>query len=141
MAYSKRLTNHSCIAGAVSVLAMWIGAYAATTSVRRTVTVSEGTNLSATVSPDRKTIIVDLQETLWSLPMSGGTAKRLTDPLLEPARPDWSPKGDAVAFQSFKGGTFHIWLMNPHRSGLRQLTDGHGDDRDPRFSPGGTRIA
>ena len=63
MAYSQRLTNHSCIAGAVSLLAMWIGAYAATTGVRRTVTVSEGTNLSATVSPDRKTIIVDLQET------------------------------------------------------------------------------
>ncbi len=141
MAYSQRLTNSPFIVGGVSLLAVWMGAYAATTGVRRTVTVSEGTNLSATVSPDRRTIIVDLQETLWSLPMSGGTAKRLTDPLLEPARPDWSPKGDAVAFQSFKGGTFHIWLMRPDGSGVRQLTDGHGDDRDPRFSPDGTRIA
>ena len=41
-----------------------MGAYAATTGVRRTVTVSEGTNLSATEDlPDRKTIVVDLQET------------------------------------------------------------------------------
>src|SRR5579871_4954934 len=91
------------------------------------VTVSEGTNVNVTVSPDRKTIIMDLQEALWSLPIGGGVAKRLTDPFLEPARPDWSPKGALVAFQSFKGGTFHIWLMNADGSGARQLTEGHGD--------------
>src|SRR5579871_2063728 len=98
---------------------------AATTSVKRTVTVTEGTNVNITISPDRKTIIMDLQEALWSLPVAGGTAKRLTDPFLEPARPDWSPKGDLVAFQSFQGGTFHIWLMKPDGTGVRQLTDGH----------------
>jgi Tol biopolymer transport system component/imidazolonepropionase-like amidohydrolase len=114
---------------------------AAKNSSTRTVTVAEGTNVNVTVSPDRKTIIMDLQETLWSLPIGGGTAKRLTDPFLEPARPDWSPKGDLVAFQSFKGGTFHIWLMKPDGTGVRQLTDGHADDREPRFSPDGKKIA
>ncbi len=134
---SRSLNRVSWVAGAAC---LWLGAYAAT-SVKRTVVVSEGTNLSATVSRDRKTIIVDLQENLWSLPMNGGSSKRLTDPLLEPSHPDWSSKGDAVAFQSFKGGTFHIWMMKPNGSGIRQLTDGHGDDRDPRFSPDGTRVA
>src|SRR5579864_6598920 len=110
-------------------------------SSTRTVTVSEGTNVNVTVSPDHKTIIMDLQETLWSLPVSGGAAVRLTDPFQEPARPDWSPAGDLVAFQSFKGGTFHIWLMKPDGSGVRQLTDGHGDDREPRFSPDGKKVA
>ena len=114
---------------------------AAKNSATRTTTVTEGTNVNVTVSPDRKTIIMDLQETLWSLPIAGGTAKRLTDPMLEPARPDWSPKGDLVAFQSFKGGTFHIWLMKPDGTGVRQLTDGHGDDREPRFSPDGKKVA
>ena len=114
---------------------------AAKNNATRTVTVTEGTNVNVTVSPDRKTILMDLQETLWSLPIGGGTAKRLTDPFLEPARPDWSPKGDWIAFQSFKGGTFHIWLMKPDGSGVRQLTDGHADDRDPRFSPDGKRVA
>ena len=46
------------------------------------------------------------------MPVTGGTAKRLTEPFLEPARPDWSPKGDLIAFQSFKGGTL-IWLISP----------------------------
>jgi Tol biopolymer transport system component len=114
---------------------------AAKDSPTRTMTVTEGTNVNVTVSPDRKTIIMDLQEMLWSLPIAGGTAKRLTDPFLEPARPDWSPKGDLVAFQSFKGGTFHIWLMKPDGTGVRQLTDGHGDDREPRFSPDGKKVA
>ena len=104
-------------------------------SVVKSVAVTEGTNMSATVSPDHKTIILDLQETLWSLPISGGKAKRLTDPLLEPSRPDWSPKGDLVAFQGYKGGTFHIWVMKPDGTGVRQLTNGHGDDREPRISP------
>jgi Tol biopolymer transport system component len=107
----------------------------------RTVTVNEGTNISATVSPDQKTIVMDLQGTLWSMPFNGGNAKQLTDPLLEPTRPDFSPKGDAVAFQAYKGGTFHIWIMKPDGSGVRQLTTGHGDDRDPRFSPDATKIA
>ena len=105
------------------------------------VTLTQGTNMAATVSPDRGQIIMDLQGALWSLPVSGGTARRLTDPFLEPARPHWSPQGDRVAFQAYAGGTFHIWTMRPDGTDQRQLTTGHGDDREPRFSPDGTRIA
>ncbi len=107
----------------------------------QTITITEGTNIAATVSPDQKTIVMDLQGSLWSIPFSGGAAKQLTDPLLEPARPDFSPKGSMIAFEAYKGGTFHIWTMNSDGSGLRQRTDGHGDDREPRFSPDGKRIA
>ncbi len=103
--------------------------------------VSEATNLAATVSPDQKAIILDVQGSLYSVPMGGGEARPLTAPLLEPARPDWSPRGDAVAFEAYEGGTFHIWKMNPGGSDVRQLTFGHGDDREPRWSPDGTRIA
>ena len=107
----------------------------------QTISLTEGTNIAATVSPDHRTIIMDLQGMLWSVPFDGGTATRLTDPLLEPARPDWSPKGDLVAFEAYQGGTFHIWVMKPDGSGVQQLTTGHGDDREPRFSPDGTKIA
>uniref|UniRef100_Q026W9 Amidohydrolase n=1 Tax=Solibacter usitatus (strain Ellin6076) TaxID=234267 RepID=Q026W9_SOLUE len=109
--------------------------------VARSITVSEGTNLGATVSPDRKTIILDLQTALWALPFEGGAARRLTEPELEASRPDFSPTGSLIAFQSFSGGTFHIWVMKPDGSGRRELTEGHGDDRDPRVSPDGARIA
>jgi Tol biopolymer transport system component len=101
----------------------------------------EGTNIAATASPDGMTVIMDLQNNLWSLPIGGGKARKLTDDFLEPSRPNWSPTGDLVAFQSYTTGTFHIWVMKPDGTGLHQLTDGHGDDREPRFSPDGKRIA
>lgn len=114
---------------------------ATSTPATQTVTVNEGTNIAAAVSPDHKTIIFDLQGALWSLPFGGGKAKRLTDPFLEPSRPDYSPKGNLIAFQAYKGGTFHIWTASPDGTSLRQITTGHGDDREPRFSPDGAKIA
>ena len=106
----------------------------------KSVTVHEGTSMAATVAPDQSAIVLELQGALWTLPMRGGTAKRMTEPLLEPSRPDYSPKGGLIAFQAYNG-TFHIWTMKPDGSGVHQLTDGHGDDREPRVSPDGTKIA
>ena len=105
------------------------------------VTVREGTNIAVTAAPDQSSLIMDLQGSLWMLPFHGGAAKQITDPLLEPARPDYSPKGGLLAFEAYKGGTFHIWTIHPDGSGLKQITTGHGDDREPRISPDGTRIA
>jgi len=110
-------------------------------STSQTVTVNEATNVTATVSPDHNTIIMDVQGLLWSMPFSGGHARQITPWQLEAARPDWSPRGDAVAFEAYSGGTFHIWTMKPDGTSVRQLTFGHGDDREPRWSPDGTRIA
>src|SRR5438309_2226268 len=114
--------------------------FASSTSTT-TVVVTEATNSAAAVSPDRRTIVMDVQGVLWSFGCSGGSGRQLTDPLLEAARPDFSPRGDLVAFQAYAGGTFHIWVMRPDGSGVRQITTGHGDDREPRFSPDGTKIA
>src|SRR5579863_1373835 len=84
---------------------------------------------------------MDLHGSLWTLPFHGGAARQITDPLLEQARPDYSPKGDFIAFQAYRGGTFHIWTVRSDGSGLKQITTGHGDDREPRISPDGARIA
>jgi len=104
-------------------------------------TVDEGTNMGLTVSPDHKTILIDLQAMIYTLPASGGAAKRLTAPTFEASHPSWSPKGDLVTVQSYSGGTFHIWTMKPDGTDLKQITSGHGDDREPVFSPDGTKIA
>src|SRR5579863_8765352 len=100
----------------------------------RTITVHEGTDLAIAVSPDHRTIVMDLQGLLYALPIGGGTAKQLTTPFQEASHPNWSPHGDRIAIQSYMGGTFHIWTMKPDGSDLKQLTFGHGDDREPAFS-------
>src|SRR5437763_189363 len=96
--------------------------------VKKTITITEGTSMAATVSPDGKTILLGLHTGLWSLAFAGGTAKLMTNIVQDAVRPDWSPKGDWIAFQSYASGGFHIWIMKPDGSGMRQLTNGHGDD-------------
>ena len=105
------------------------------------ITVHEGTDMALTISPDHKTIVVDLQGVLYSLPATGGKARAITTPVVEASHPSWSPKGDVIAFQSYAGGTFHIWTIKPDGSDCTQITSGHGDDREPAFSPDGTQIA
>ena len=107
----------------------------------KTITFSEGTDMAVTVSPDRKTIIMDLQGLLYSMPITGGSAKQISTPYDEDSHADWSVKSDIVAIQSYAGGTFHIWTMLPDGTRRKQITTGHGDDREPSISPDGTTIA
>jgi Tol biopolymer transport system component len=108
---------------------------------QKTITVTEGTDMAVTVSPDRKIILADIQGLIFAIPFSGGAGKQLTTPMQEASHPDWSAKGGVVALQCYAGGTFHIWTMKPGGTGLKQITTGHGDDREPRLSPDGTTIA
>ena len=105
------------------------------------ITVHEGANMALTISPDHKTLMIDLQGMMYTLPASGGHARRITAPIQEASHPSWSPKGDLVAIQSYARGTFHVWTMKPDGTDLRQITTGHGDDREPAFSPDGSKIA
>jgi Tol biopolymer transport system component len=105
------------------------------------VTVSKGTNVAPTVSPDGESIVMDLHGVLFRLPRDGDQAEPLTDVTLEPARPDYAPDGSRIAFQGYADGDYDIWTMAPDGSDLRQLTDDFWDDREPKWSPDGTRIA
>jgi Tol biopolymer transport system component/cytosine/adenosine deaminase-related metal-dependent hydrolase len=108
---------------------------------RQAVPLREGTDFAAQLSPDGRTIAIDLMGVLWVLPASGGPARRLTSDLYDIAQPEWSPDGSTMTFQSYRDGAFNIWMIRPDGSGLRQLTKGPYDHREPRLSPDGTRIA
>ncbi|MCX5200994.1 amidohydrolase family protein [Streptomyces sp. NBC_00237] len=105
----------------------------------RTLHLTAATNGSATAH--RTHFIAEVQNVLWSFDGSGGPAKALTPPDLEPTRPVLSPDGRQVALAAYRGGHFHIWVMNADGSGLRRLTEGPWDDRGPVWSPDGTRLA
>ncbi|MET0272752.1 MAG: amidohydrolase family protein [Phenylobacterium sp.] len=107
----------------------------------RNVNIVEGTNIAVAPSPDGRTLVFDLFGILWTLPMAGGVARRLTDDYADAAMPDWAPDGKSLVFQSYRDGNFHVWAMNADGSGQRQLTSGPFDCREPRLSPDGRRVA
>jgi Tol biopolymer transport system component/imidazolonepropionase-like amidohydrolase len=105
------------------------------------VTVSEGTNIAAALSPDGRTLIIDLQGSLWTLPATGGAAKRVTEEYVDARQPAWAPDGKRVAFQGYNDGVWHIYVMNADGSGVRAITSGPFDDREPSWSRDGNHIA
>jgi Tol biopolymer transport system component/imidazolonepropionase-like amidohydrolase len=101
---------------------------------------TEGTNMSAALSPDGSTIIAGIQGTLWSIPAAGGDAKALTEPELDAHEPVWSPDGKLVAFYAYKENSFDIWTMTPEGGSLKRLTNNVGDARYPSFAADGKTI-
>lgn len=135
----KKFIKHFPVTIAVSALMLFsanhVMADAAADSIR--VTLTEGTNMATDLSPDKKLIAVDIQGTIWSIPIAGGDAKALTDGMGDDRQPRWSPDGSRIAFQSFRDGYYHIWAINKDGSGLTQLTFGVFDEREPEWSPDG----
>ena len=71
----------------------------------------EGTWLDLDVSPDGQTIVFSMLGDLYSLPISGGKAKRLTRGAAWDVQPRFSPDGRELAYTSDRGGGNNLWRM------------------------------
>jgi Tol biopolymer transport system component/imidazolonepropionase-like amidohydrolase len=105
------------------------------------ITVNEGTSMAVAVSPDGRTLAIDLQGSIWTLPASGGAAKRITDVFNDARQPVWAPDGKSIAFFAYRDGGYDLWSVAPDGSDQHKLTWGPYDDREPAFSHDGTKIA
>src|SRR5881394_3659969 len=63
-------------------------------------TTDEGTWMSLDVSPDGRTIVFDLLGDVYTLPIEGGKASRITSGQAFDAQPKFSPDGKTIAFVS-----------------------------------------
>mgnify|MGYP001106163472 CR=1 FL=1 len=103
--------------------------------------VHEGTSMAVAISPDGKTIAMDLQGSLWTIPVKGGPAKRITDYFNDAHQPVFSPDGKTIVYFAYRDGGYDLYASDVDGSNARKLTDGAYDDREPVFSPDGKTIA
>jgi Tol biopolymer transport system component/imidazolonepropionase-like amidohydrolase len=106
-----------------------------------TFTTHEGTWMSVDVSPDGKSIVFDLVGDLYTMPIGGGTAKRITSGTAFDGNPAWSPDGKTIAFISDRSGADNVWLVDADGSHARALTKGDNTSYlSPRWMPDGKYV-
>jgi imidazolonepropionase-like amidohydrolase/Tol biopolymer transport system component len=105
------------------------------------IAVDNGSWMNVDVSPDGRTIAFDLLGDIYTMPISGGTPRRIAEGLAYEQQPRFSPDGRRIAFVSDRGGGDNIWIMNADGSDKRPLTK--EDFRllnQPSWSPDGRFI-
>lgn len=85
-------------------------------------TTDEGTWLSLDVSLDGKTIVFELLGDLYTLPIEGGVATRLTTGMAFDSQPRYSPDGKMIAFVSDREGAENLWIAKADGSDPKQLS-------------------
>jgi Tol biopolymer transport system component len=104
-------------------------------------TATRGTWISLDVSPDGQTIAFDLLGDLYTIPISGGTATRLTSGLAYDMQPRFSPDGKQLAFVSDRSGDDNVWLLDLASGAVRPLTTGvDAGYLSPEWTPDGQYI-
>ncbi|NOT34687.1 MAG: amidohydrolase family protein [Candidatus Eisenbacteria bacterium] len=102
---------------------------------------NEGSWMSVDVSPDGRTLVFDLLGDLYTLPISGGTAARLTSGPAWDYGPRWSPDGRRLLFTSDRGGCDNVWAMNRDGSDARPVTSEKRVVNQAAWSPDGEWVA
>ena len=111
------------------------------TARTHTFTTTKGTWISLDVSSDGQTIVFDLLGDIYTMPITGGTATRLTHGMAYDAQPRWSPDGKKIVFVSDRSGGENVWIMNADGKDTTALTTGNTNMYvSPAWAPDGKYI-
>jgi Tol biopolymer transport system component len=77
---------------------------------------------------------------IWTIGADGTGLTNLTQTASGESRPDWSPNGQKIAFQSNRSGNQDIWIMDADGSNPVPITNSTFSDQAPDWSPSGQQI-
>lgn len=117
-----------------------LAALLSTAGVPAQVVLTEGTNLSADVSPATRRLAIDLLGSIWILDADGGDARAATGNPHWARRPQWSPDGNRIVYESASAFGSSIWLLDPENEETEHLGAGSHFDQHPDWHPDGERI-
>ncbi|MEE8539693.1 MAG: hypothetical protein V3S54_07745, partial [Woeseiaceae bacterium] len=104
-------------------------------------TTDEATWLSLDLSPDGQTIIFELLGDLYTLPIEGGQATRITSGMAFDSQPRYSPDGQWIAFISDRDGADNLWIAKADGSNSKQLSkDKKAEFASPVWTPEGDYV-
>ena len=101
----------------------------------------QGTWLSLDISPDGQTIVFDLVGDLYTVPIAGGEAKKLTSGMAFNGQPHYSPDGKKLAFISDRGGAENVWIADADGTNPKQLSqDEQSEFASPTWTSDGNYV-
>jgi Tol biopolymer transport system component len=104
-------------------------------------TTDEGTWLSLDVSPDGRTIVFELLGDIYTIPIEGGKATRLTSGQPFDAQPHYSPDGKSIVFVSDRSQSDNLWIMSADGTNPRALTRENDQKfQSPAYTPDGKYV-
>ena len=85
----------------------------------------EGTWMSLDISPNGETLVFDLLGDIYTLPIEGGKATRITNGLAFDTHPKFSPDGKELLIVSDRSGGPNAWILDLESGDSTQVTKGN----------------
>ena len=92
------------------------------------------------ISPDSTRIVFAYKGDIYTVPVSGGEARRLTTQSSYEEKPVWSPDGRQIAFSSDRHGNADIFIMDANGGQATRLTSNSAAEYPESFTPDGKEV-
>ena len=92
------------------------------------------------ISPDGSKVAFTYKGDIWTVPVKGGNANRVTATPSYEDHPVWSPDGQLLTFSSDRNGNFDVFVVEAQGGSPTQLTFNSAGEIPEAFTPDGENI-